>query len=259
MKIRYAIAGFSIFGFMEANLYGLVGKNIGYSFSREYFTEKFRKLRIDADYKNFDIAEIGEFPALIAQNPSLKGLNVTIPYKESVIEFLDALSETAKEIGAANTIEFASGKLIGHNTDHYGFQKSIEKMLQPHHRKALILGTGGASKAVAFALEKLGIPYRFVSREPENNILGYKDLDKTVFEEYQIVINTTPLGTFPDTENCPDLPYENFTSQHLTFDLIYNPVQTEFLRQAKKHGAQTQNGLEMLQLQAEKAWEIWNK
>jgi shikimate dehydrogenase len=240
------------------NQYGLIGKNIAYSFSRNYFNEKFRKLEIDRTYENFDIEDISRFSDIIQNNPNLKGLNVTIPYKEAVIPYLDALSETAQKIGAVNTIQFQNGKLTGHNTDYYGFQKSLEILLQPHHKKALILGTGGASKAVAFALDTLGISYRFVSRNQQANAVGYESLTKDVFNNHQIIINTTPIGTFPNTSDCPNIPYELFTPNHIAFDLIYNPAETEFLKKAKSFGATTKNGLEMLELQAENAWEIWN-
>lgn len=245
---------------MEATkLYGLVGKNIAYSFSRNYFSEKFAALGIaDSEYVNFDIADISQFTEIIAENPNLKGLNVTIPYKKSIIPYLDTLSETALKIGAVNTIKIhESGKSEGFNTDGHGFQKSLEPLLQPHHEKALVLGTGGASKAVAFALETLGIPYRFVSRS-NDNALRYESLTADTFAEFQIIINTTPVGTFPKVDDFPEIPYEYFTPNHIAFDLVYNPAETQFLKNAKKHGATTKNGLEMLQLQAEKAWEIWN-
>lgn len=244
---------------MEATkLYGLVGKNIAYSFSRNYFSEKFAAAGInDSEYVNFDIADISQFPKIIAENPNLKGLNVTIPYKESVIPFLDNLSETALKIGAVNTIKIhENGKLEGFNTDVFGFQKSLEPLLRPHHQKALILGTGGASKAVAFALKTLGIEYGFVSRF--QGTIGYHELSEFFFNKAQIIINTTPVGTFPDVNDSPEIPYEYFTPNHIAFDLVYNPAETQFLKNAKKYGAITKNGLEMLQLQAEKAYEIWN-
>jgi shikimate dehydrogenase len=240
------------------NQYGLIGKNIAYSFSRNYFTEKFRKLELDNTYENFDIEDLSKFPDSIQNNPNLKGLNVTIPYKEAVIPYLDGLSETAQKIGAVNTIQIKNRKLTGHNTDYYGFQKSLEPLLKPNHKKALILGTGGASKAVAFALDTLGISYRFVSRTQQVNAVGYESLTKDVFNNHQIIINTTPIGTFPNTSDCPNIPYDMLTPSHIAFDLIYNPAETEFLKKAKSFGATTKNGLEMLELQAEKAWEIWN-
>jgi len=242
---------------ITAKHFGLVGRNISYSFSQSYFAEKFRQLDLPYTYDNYDISDISEFRDIAQKN--LSGLNVTIPYKESVIPFLDGLSETAARIGAVNTIAFDSdGKLIGHNTDFYGFKKSMETLLKPQHQKALILGTGGASKAVAYALELLKIDFAFVSRDKSSGNFSYADLDANVFQEFQIVVNTTPLGTFPQTEQFPELPYRFFTPDHLAYDLIYNPSQTLFLQKASEYGAAIQNGFDMLVFQAEKAWEIWN-
>lgn len=245
---------------MSRKQFGLIGRNISYSFSKEYFTERFRKDHaLDYSYENFDIREIEQFPEILRNNPDLAGLNVTIPYKETVIPFLDKLSSKAAKIGAVNVIRFKDGKLKGYNSDYYGFRKSLEPLLQPHHKKALILGTGGASKAVAFALEELDILYTFVSREAAGNTIGYDRINATTFDNYHIIINCTPLGTSPNTKELPDLPYQYFTEKHIAFDLIYNPTETQFLKKAKKKGATTKNGLEMLMLQAEKAWKIWNK
>jgi len=246
---------------MENKVFGLVGKNIGHSFSKKYFTERFAKDNLDGYlYQNFDIADIAEFPEIIKNNPNLGGLNVTIPYKESVIPYLDKLSKKAARIGAVNTIRFTqSGKLKGYNTDCYGFEESLYPLLQSHHKKALILGTGGASKAVAFALEELDILYTFVSREPAGNTIGYDRINSTTFDNFQIIINCTPLGMSPNVDACPDLPYEFFTKEHIAYDLIYNPEETLFLQKAKARDAVTKNGLEMLILQAEKAWKIWQK
>ena len=243
------------------NQYGLLGKNISYSFSKNYFTKKFEDSNsVDCSYENFDIQDIQELPDIIKNNPNLKGLNVTIPYKETVIPFLDELSKKAAKMGAVNTIKFTkNGKLKGYNTDYYGFQKSLKPLLESHHKKALILGTGGASKAVAFALEELGILYTFVSREATKNTIDYSRINATTFDNYQIIINCTPLGTSPNTDACPDIPYEYFTAKHIAFDLIYNPSETLFLQKAKQKGAVTKNGMEMLVFQAEKAWKIWNK
>lgn len=240
--------------------YGLIGRNIAYSFSRNYFADKFRAENIqDASYENFDIGDISELPEIIAKNPDLKGLNVTIPYKETVIQYLDQLSGAAAKIGAVNTIKIhGDGMLEGFNTDEFGFRKSLEPLLGPHHKKALILGTGGASKAVAFALETLGIDYTFVSRNFSGAAIRYEDLE-TVFGNYPIVINATPTGTFPNIGDCPVIPYELFTPNHIAYDLIYNPAETLFMKKAESYGAITKNGLEMLRLQAEKAWEIWNR
>jgi len=241
--------------------FGLIGKDISYSFSKKYFTEKFSKeLFDDCTYENFDIPTIEEFPNVLKENPDLKGLNVTIPYKEAIIPFLDTMSDKAFRIGAVNVIRFTKkGNLKGYNSDWYGFKKSLEPLLQPHHKKALILGTGGASKAVAFALDKLGIFYTFVSREATENAIDYNRVNTTTFDNFQIIINCTPLGTSPNTKEFPPIPYEFFTEKHIAFDLIYNPEETQFLKKAKKKGATIKNGYEMLVFQAEKAWTIWNK
>jgi len=241
--------------------FGLLGRNISYSFSKGYFTEKFNdEVFTGNSYENFDISDINDFTELVANNPELKGLNVTIPYKEQVIPFLDKLSKKASLIGAVNTIKFTKkGKLKGYNTDYYGFKKSLEPLLQPHHKKALILGTGGASKGVAFALNELNIPYTFVSREAKENIIDYDLINATTFDNFQIIINCTPVGTSPNITACPNLPYEFFTEKHIAYDLIYNPEETQFLKNAKQHGAVIKNGYDMLIFQAEKAWKIWNK
>jgi len=242
-------------------LFGLIGKNINYSFSKKYFTAKFEKEElIGYSYENFDLQTISQFPKIIRENSNLKGLNVTIPYKEKIIPYLDKLNEKATKIGAVNCIKITKkGKLKGYNTDYYGFKKSLEPLLQPHHQKALILGTGGASKAVAFALEELGILYTFVSRSKKEDSLDYKYINATTFDNYQLIINCTPLGTHPNIEEFPPIPYDFFTEDHIAFDLIYNPEETEFLKRAKAKNAVTKNGYEMLVLQAEKGWKIWNK
>ena len=242
-------------------LFGLVGRNIDYSFSRKYFTERFEKDgQTGFSYVNFDLTDISEFPSIIKNNRDLKGLNVTIPYKESVIPFLDKMSANAEKIGAVNTIRFTKkGYLKGYNTDYYGFKKTLQPLLLPHHKKALILGTGGASKGVAFALDELNIPYTFVSREAKENIIDYNLINATTFDNFQIIINCTPVGTSPNIEACPDLPYEFFTDKHIAYDLIYNPAATQFLKNAKERGAVIKNGYDMLIFQAEKAWKIWNK
>lgn len=246
---------------MSEKLFGLIGKNIGYSFSRNYFSEKFEANGLtDYSYVNFDIPHITHFLSCVEDNPNLKGLNVTIPYKESIIPFLDELSEKAEEIGAVNTIAFTSrGTLKGYNTDFYGFIKAIQPLLESHHEKALIIGTGGASKAVAYALEQLDIEPFFVSRNAGHNILSYDQLDKEMFESFDIIVNATPLGTSPNIDECPAIPYEYFSAKQIAFDLIYNPEETLFLKKAKQQGAVTKNGLDMLIYQAERAWEIWNK
>jgi shikimate dehydrogenase len=244
---------------MAKHQFGLVGKNIDYSFSKGYFGEKFQKLNlVDYTYENLDFQNIDEFPKFIKQNPIISGLNVTIPYKEKIIPFLDKLSKRATEIGAVNTIKITkSGKLKGFNTDYIGFQLSLAPLLNVNHKKALILGTGGASKAVAYALKQLGIKFLFVSRNAIDDTIGYNQINEKTFEEFNIIINCTPIGTFPNTNSCPEIPYENFTSNHIAFDLIYNPTESLFLNKAKLQGAIIKNGLEMLTLQAEKSWDIW--
>ncbi len=240
---------------------GLLGKNISYSFSRNYFTEKFKNdgLTDNFCYDNFDIQSINEFHEVLKNNPNLIGMNVTIPYKQEVIAFLDEMSDNAKEIGAVNTIKISpEGKLIGHNTDYFGFTESLKPLLKSSHKKALILGTGGAAKAIAYGLILLGIDFQYVSRKKTTTTVSYDDLSLGIFQEYQIIINCTPLGTFPNIENCPDIPYQYFASNHIAYDLIYNPEQTTFLTKAQNQGAVIKNGYEMLVLQAERAWEIWN-
>lgn len=241
--------------------FGLVGKNISYSFSKKYFVEKFQKLGLNSyKYDNYDIPEIEEFPFILYQREDdFQGFNVTIPYKQSIIKYLDEVDEDARKIGAVNTIKVTDDNmLIGYNTDVHGFQKSLKPLLQKHHKKALILGTGGASKAIAYALNKLDVEYEFVSRSASENSLLYSILSQKIIEEYTIIINCTPLGTHPNIEDAPNIPYEFITDKHLLFDLIYNPSETKFLKEGKKRGAIIKNGLEMLELQAEKSWEIWN-
>lgn len=244
----------------KKKIYGIVGQNISYSFSPDYFKTKFKKLDLkNHKYKIFDIDNITEFDNIRLQKKVI-GLNVTIPYKEQVIPYLDKLNKHAKAIGAVNTISVTKkGKTVGYNTDFIGFKKSLAPLLSPQHKKALILGTGGASKAVAYALKKLNIEYDFVSRTPNEFQFSYQDITQAVFSEYQIIINTTPIGTFPNVEQAPELNYAFFTPQHIAYDLVYNPTETKFLNLAKQHGAVCKNGYEMLALQAEKAWKIWNE
>ncbi len=243
----------------EKNKFGLVGKNISYSFSKGYFAQKFKDLNLDGNtYENFDLPKINDFRQLISQNKNLKGLNVTIPYKEVVIPYLDELNAKAKKIGAVNTIKFTEKGLKGYNTDIYGFKKSIRPFLKKYHEKALILGTGGASKAVAFVFDELGIDFKYVSRNPEKNQFGYTDLNRAILSDYTVLVNCTPRGTFPNIMDKPDIPYQLITDRHLLFDLIYNPAKTAFLEEGEIQGASICNGLKMLELQAEKAWEIWN-
>ncbi|MCG2611021.1 shikimate dehydrogenase [Flavobacterium sp. SM15] len=246
---------------LKKKKFGLLGKNISYSFSKGYFTEKFEKINFTHySYKNFDVESIEQFPKIIADTKNLKGMNVTIPYKETVIPYLTKLSKNAKTIGAVNTVKISkNGTLKGYNTDFHGFKKSLKPLLKKHHQKALILGTGGASKAVAFAFRKLGIEFDFVSRNPSEYELSYKELNAELFSEYQIIVNTTPVGTFPNIDQCPELDYSLFTEKHIAYDLIYNPQETKFLQLAKENGATIKNGHDMLVFQAEKAWEIWNR
>lgn len=239
--------------------FGLVGKNISYSFSRGYFSEKFKHLGLDNhSYVNFDLPKIEAFEKLLPDNPEIKGMNVTIPYKEAVIPYLNKLDSKAERIGAVNTIKVTEDGLTGYNTDYYGFQKSIEPFIKKHHNKALILGTGGASKAIAFVFEELDIDYKYVSRNPLKNQLSYQDLDKSIFEEFSILVNSTPVGTHPKVDQKPNIPYKYLNEKHLLFDLIYNPKKTAFLLEGEARGASICNGSRMLGLQAEKAWEIWN-
>ncbi|MSP84515.1 MAG: shikimate dehydrogenase [Flavobacteriaceae bacterium] len=244
---------------MAKHQFGLVGKNISYSFSKAHFTKKFEDLNLlDYSYENIDFQDISELPNFLRNNPNLKGFNVTIPFKESIIPYLNKLSKEAAKIGAVNTIRFTKkGKLKGYNTDYYGFQKALKPLLLPHHKKALLLGTGGASKAVAHALNQMGIAASYVSRTSLENNIRYSQITATTFVEYQIIINCTPIGTSPNINECPEIPYHYLTSNHIAFDLIYNPPETLFLQKAKQQGAITKNGLEMLVFQAEKASKIW--
>ncbi|WP_026752877.1 shikimate dehydrogenase [Sediminibacter sp. Hel_I_10] len=239
---------------------GLLGKHIDYSFSRGYFTKKFTAENLPHTYENFDLDSISELPKLLENNPDIVGMSVTIPYKQQVMSFLDSLDETAKEIGAVNTITVSKkGVLTGFNTDYYGFKKSITPLLKPSHKKALILGTGGASKAVAYALKQMEIDFDYVSRTMRDGITyTYDLLSEEIIAQYQIIINCTPLGTFPKVELYPEIPYQGISKAHVLFDLIYNPEETQFLKFGKEQGATTCNGHDMLRFQAEKAWQIWN-
>ena len=246
---------------VKVKLFGLLGKNIEYSFSRGYFSDKFQNLKLKKHkYVNFDLGDIKNFPLIIQQNENLKGFNVTIPYKEKVIPFLDKLDKTAKKIGAVNTVKLTKrGNLKGYNSDVVGFEKSIMPLLKNHHKKALILGTGGASKAIAYALKRNDIKYIFVSRNPEGRKeISYDKLNEDFIKKYEIIINSTPLGTSPNIEKCPNIPYQYISEKHILFDLIYNPAITTFLSKGKAKGATIKNGLEMLELQAEESWRIWH-
>ena len=244
--------------------YGLVGYPLSHSFSAKYFAEKFEKNKItDCSYENFSIEKIEMFPEIIMNTHSLCGLNVTIPYKEKVMTYLNELDITAREIGAVNTIKFIrsdnSLRLKGYNTDEYGFKTSLQPLLKKHHQKALILGTGGASKAIKYVLRTLGITYVSASiEELKENEIRYEAIDKKMIEEHLLIIHATPLGTYPKVDACPPIPYEHIGKHHVLYDLVYNPEVTKFLAQGKEKGAATINGLKMLHLQAERAWEIWN-
>jgi shikimate dehydrogenase len=236
--------------------YGLIGYPLKNSFSQNYFTHKFAQSHISASYQNYPLTYIDEFKELLAQH-HFNGLNVTIPYKEAIIPFLTRLDVKAQEVGAVNTIAFKNNERIGYNTDVYGFEKSILPLLKPWHQMALVLGSGGAAKAVMYVLKKLGIKTTLVSRNPEMGI-GYEDLDKAMIRAHQVIVNCTPLGMYPNEDDCPPIPYQYITDLHLAYDLIYLPEETLFLKYCKQHQAITKNGFEMLQFQAEKAWEIWN-
>jgi len=244
------------------NVFGLIGYPLGHSFSKQYFTEKFDKEGIkDCVFEAFPITSINEFPSLLKNNPDLKGLCVTIPYKEQVLRYIDELSEEVKSIGATNSITIRSNKLVAYNTDIAGFRQSFKKLLQPHHTKALVLGTGGASKAVQYVLRELGIDYLIVSRSNSGaaGFINYTAIDELLINEYTIVINCTPVGMWPNENNCPAIPYEFITSRHYLYDLVYKPEETLFLKKGKDKNATTQNGYEMLVIQAEESWRIWNR
>ena len=242
--------------------YGLIGYPLGHSFSIGYFNERFQNENIDAKYINFEIPSIDDLPEVLASNPQLKGLNVTIPYKEKVIPFLDSVSPEARAIGAVNVIRVThkGNKVIlrGFNSDVIGFTKSIEPMLEKCHKKALILGTGGASKAVNYGLKSLGLETVFVSRYERPDTIQYESITPDVVKEYNVIVNCTPLGMYPHSDECPKLPYEALDSHNILYDLIYNPDQTLFMKKGLAHGAQVKNGLEMLLLQAFASWEFWN-
>lgn len=243
--------------------YGLIGYPLTHSFSARFFTEKFETEKIDSTYQNFEIDDISKFPEIIKNNPKVIGLNVTIPYKEQVIPFLDDLNDSAKEIGAVNTVKItrsASGiHLKGFNTDTFGFENSLKPLLKKHHKKALILGTGGASKALKYVLKKLGIEFISASIEKlKENEIRYEEINKEIIAEHLLIINATPLGTYPKTESFPAIPYEFITEKHVLFDLVYNPEVTQFMKKGKAKGATVKNGYDMLLGQALKSYEIWN-
>lgn len=248
--------------------YGLIGKDIGYSFSRSFFKAKFKDEGIKATYHNLDCADINQIKNVL-DDTDIKGYNVTIPYKEVVIDLIDELDEDARAIGAVNTIKrMADGRLKGYNTDHIGFRESLLQSEEGYifetalrekktNLKALILGTGGASKAIVYALSKMGVSCQYVSRKRTKTAITYDDLDEQLLLDHSILINCTPLGTFPDVDQCPDIPFDFITLSHIVYDVIYNPSETVFLKKAKEKGASIQNGLPMLEGQALASWEIW--
>lgn len=241
------------------SVYGIIGHPLAHSFSPAYFHKKFIQKGIDASYHLYELKNISDFPKLIFDNNFICGLNVTIPYKQQIIPYLNELSDEAKKIGAVNCIHINKGFLKGYNTDVIGFEKSLNPLLTKYHGKALILGTGGSSLAVKYVLEKLGIGFLQVSRNESDQTITYSSLNKIIIQGHKLIINTTPLGMFPEVNNFPDIPYEHLGNEHLLYDVIYNPAETKFLALGKTYGAQIKNGFEMLQLQAEASWEIWNQ
>ncbi len=240
--------------------YGLIGYPLTHSFSQQYFTQKFFDLGIiDAEYFTFSIPSIIDLNEIIRTHPNLCGFNITIPYKKKVLAFLTHADETVQELGACNCVHIINGELFGYNTDVIGFEKSLKPFLKPHHQKALILGTGGAAAAVAYVLRKLNIEFQFVSREAGESNLSYEQLNAGIIEDHTLIVNTSPVGQYPNINDAPALSYECLSAKHHLFDLIYNPNETSFLQKGKSKGATIQNGYEMLVLQAEASWDIWNK
>ena len=243
-------------------LYGLIGYPLGHSFSKKYFTEKFQREGLTGyGYELFPIPSIKELPALLSSNPSLHGLNVTIPYKEQVLEYVTEITSAVKAIGAANTIKFIGDRLIAYNTDVIGFENSFIKKLKPNHKKALILGTGGSSKAIQYVLKKLSIEFLLVSRSEQagDGIINYSMLDETILNDHRVIINCTPAGMYPNDDKYPQLPYQFISEEHYLYDLVYKPEKTIFLKKGEENGAVIQNGYEMLVIQAEESWKIWNE
>ena len=244
--------------------YGLIGYPLGHSLSKDYFNAKFMSENIDAEYINFEIKDLRDLKYILRENPELCGMNVTLPYKMDVIPLLDSITDNARNIGAVNVIKFKKGGLFtklhleGHNSDITGFKQSIEPMLNKIHRKALILGTGGASKAIYHGLKQLGIESTFVSQTQKGDYITYDEISPEIMEDNTVVVNATPLGMYPKSETCPDIPYHYLTPNHILYDLIYNPDETLFMKRGKEFGAVVKNGLEMLLLQAFISWEIWN-
>ena len=242
--------------------YGIIGYPLGHSFSRGFFTEKFAREGIDAQYINFEIPDARMLCDVLCNNPELRGLNVTLPHKQAVIPMLDELSDEAREIGAVNvikcTINNGQWTMKGFNSDIIGFTESIKPLLQPHHKKALVLGTGGASKAICVGLTHLGLMWKYVSRTPRKGIITYEDITSETLQEYTVIVNCSPVGMFPKVDTAPAIPYGCLTSRHLLFDCVYNPEDTLFMQKGRKQGATVKNGLEMLHLQAVASWHFWN-
>lgn len=239
-------------------IFGLIGRNIGYSFSKKYFSKKFKKYNLRCEYLNYDIENIKAIEKILL-NDDVSGLNVTIPFKEEVIGFIDEIDDVAALIGAVNTIKISGKKTFGYNTDYIGFEKSLISLLENKKPKnALILGSGGSSKAIKYVLEKLSIHHSTVSREKGKSEFTYENLDETILNKSKIIINCSPVGTFPEINKCPNIPYQFLTKEHFLYDLVYNPVQTFFLKKGNDIGCKTKNGLEMLEIQADESWKIWN-
>lgn len=243
--------------------YGLLGYPLGHSFSARFFAEKFRREGIDAEYVNFEMPSVEGLRTFIGADPALCGLNVTIPHKQAVVPLLDVLTDEARAIGAVNVIAIGrregSLRLVGANTDAVGFRRSIEPLLRPCHRRALVLGTGGASRAVVYVLRQLGIEPVYVSRTERQGAFTYAALTADVVREYRVIVNCSPVGMYPHTDECPALPYDALTEDHLLYDLVYNPEETLFMRRGRERGATVKNGLEMLHLQALAAWDVWTR
>ena len=243
-------------------LYGLIGYPLGHSFSKKYFTDKFEREGLtDCGYELFPIPSIKDFPSLLSSHSDLKGLNVTIPYKQQVLEYITDITDAVNNIGAANTIKITGDKLVAYNTDVIGFEISFKKKLKPSHKKALILGTGGSSKAVQYVLRKSGIDFLLVTRSKKqgDGIIEYSMIDEEMLNDHQIIINCTPAGMFPNDNECPQIPYQFISNKHYLFDLVYKPEKTLFLKKGEDKGAIIQNGYEMLLIQAEESWKIWNE
>lgn len=241
------------------HLYGLIGFPLEHSFSKDYFERKFLNERLNAGFKNFPISRIEELEMILDQHPMLKGLAVTIPHKKAVVDYLYSTDDVVAEINACNCIRISNNTLEGFNTDVIGFEKSFVKKLQPHHTAALILGTGGVAVAVAFVLRKLGMKYFFVSRQKLANCIAYSEINERIIHDFPVLINCTPLGSMPDVHQFPPVPYQFLSSNNYLFDMVYNPALTAFLIKGKERGAQTCNGYEMLEIQAEENWRIWNE